>query len=111
MTAKDFDPISGLWRISRDDNVARSPAAGTCASQAPLVTALLPARGPVAPRVPSWVPGGPPTPLPARTLTAIIQKYGPEPTSGIRSFAIMNTRLYDQSAQAAATSIRLSSLA
>ena len=34
-----------------------------------------------------------------------------DPISGIRSFAIMNTRLYDQPAQAAATSIRLSSLA
>jgi len=84
---------SGLWCISRDDNVARSPGAGTRASQASLAAALLPAWGPVAPRVPSWVPGGPPTPLPARTPTAINQKYEPEPIPGIRSFAIMKCLL------------------
>ena len=50
--------LSRLWRTSRDDNVPRPLTAGTCASQASLVTAPLRGPGPVAPGYRLGYPGG-----------------------------------------------------
>src|SRR5690348_1183813 len=89
MITKEIVPISGsdayLGTITLPG--LREPAHAPHKHHWPLL--CCPPGGPVAPRVPSWVPGGPPTPLPARTPTAINQKYEPEPIPGIRSFAIM----------------------
>ena len=64
--------LQRLWCISRDGNVARSPAAGTRASQASLAAALPPARG----------VGGPPgTVLGTRGAT----DPGTSPPSNIRA--------------------------